>query len=384
MTEGRILFCDVFPEAPAAAGTNFSVSVGRMILITVDGTLGTASVGDKYQIVLGEKDAFLHAVYLALDSFCHFLAIGNFKDYVGNFSVILEVYASCFQILNHRKDQGLVLVVSREFQSAEIRKSADVMDESLEVELHFQSTVPVFKSKHGPPVQPEGGIKDFVVKNILDGLVVQILILGEEKLHDLHAAFLAQVEFSIGVSVLAAVNGRTAERIVGVMLVQPVILVQNGSARFLKGRNAAEQIPQALEMILHLTAAAHHITSGRIKNTVTGAAGNVHGFQDVNVGAGHLGVADHEAGSCQSSQTASYQVSMLVIHAFRFLRAGKSFVVSVAVVDAFAVFLVHSALGVAVIAGGFFHLSFFYCFFLTILCCECCCTCSCCHQGCQS
>ena len=185
-------------------------------------------------------------------------------------------------------------------------------------------------------------------------------------------------------SVLAAVNGRTAERIVGVMLVQPVILVQNGSARFLKGRNAAEQIPQTLEMVLHLTAAAHHITSGRIKNTVAGAAGNIHGFQDVNVGAGHLGVADHEAGSCQSSQTASYQVSMLVIHAFRFLRASKSFVVSVAVVDAFAVFLVHSALGVAVIAGGFFHLSFFYCFFLTILCCECCCTCSCCHQGCQS
>ena len=185
-------------------------------------------------------------------------------------------------------------------------------------------------------------------------------------------------------SVLPTVNGCTAQRIIGVMLIQPVKFVQNRSTWLFEGRNAVEKIPETFEVILHLTAASHYVSSHRIKNTIACAACNVHCFQDVNVGAGHLGVADHEAGSCQSSQTASYQVSMLVIHAFRFLRVSKSFVVSVAVVDAFAVFLVHSALGVAVIAGGFFHLSFFFCFFLTILCCECCCTCSCCHQGCQS
>ena len=53
---------------------------------------------------------------------------------------------------------------------------------------------------------------------------------------------------------------RQAQGIVRVFLVQPVILVQNGDARRLNRRNAAEQIPQTLKMVLYLTSAAHHIS----------------------------------------------------------------------------------------------------------------------------
>ena len=80
------------------------------------------------------------------------------------------------------KDQGFVLVVLGEFQGAEIRKTCNVVDKTLEVKFHLQSTVPVFKCEHGPPVQPEGGIKHFIIKYILDGFVVKILILCHEKI----------------------------------------------------------------------------------------------------------------------------------------------------------------------------------------------------------
>ena len=53
MSEGLMLLCDVLPELPAAADTFLRVSPRRVVLVTVDGALGTASVGNKYQILLG-------------------------------------------------------------------------------------------------------------------------------------------------------------------------------------------------------------------------------------------------------------------------------------------------------------------------------------------
>ena len=73
------LFCDIFPQAPYAAGTNLCVTVGCMVLVSVDSTLGTASVGNEYQVVLGEDNALLYAFYLALNSLCHLFAIIDIK-----------------------------------------------------------------------------------------------------------------------------------------------------------------------------------------------------------------------------------------------------------------------------------------------------------------
>ena len=93
--------------------------------------------------------------------------------------------------------------------------------------------MPVFKCEHRSPVQPEGGIKYFIVENILDGLIVEVFVLCHEEFHDLHAALLAQVELSVGMGILAAVLRCTAQGVVRVFFVQPVILVENGYARCL-------------------------------------------------------------------------------------------------------------------------------------------------------
>ena len=65
-----------------------------------------------------------------------------------------------------------------------------MMNKTLEIKFHFQCTVPIFKRKHGSPIQPECGIKYLIIKYILDRLIVKILVFCHEKFHDLHAAFL--------------------------------------------------------------------------------------------------------------------------------------------------------------------------------------------------
>ena len=133
------------------------------------------------------------------------------------------------------------------------------------------------------------------------------------------------------------------------MFIQPVIFIQYGNIRCFDGRDAAEQIPEAFKMVFHFTAASHDVTACRIKDSVAGAAGNIHSFQNVDVGTGHLSITDEEAGSSERSKSASYDVCMFVINAFRLFRTGESLVVSVCIIDTFTVFFVFSAFCVAVV-----------------------------------
>ena len=130
MSEGRILLRNVFPQAPASTGTYLCISVWCMVLITVNGTFGTASVGDKYQIVLCQHDSFFLTFHLALNLSCHLFIIPDIKQYIRYFRIETEFHAGIFQIVLHRKNQGFILVVFCKLQCTEIRKSTDMMDEA--------------------------------------------------------------------------------------------------------------------------------------------------------------------------------------------------------------------------------------------------------------
>ena len=152
MSEGRILFCNIFPETPASACTNLCISIWSMILVTVNSSLCTASVGNKYIVVLSKKDSLLNTFYFALNSCCHFLSIVDIEKYIGNLCVELEINTCFFQIFLHWKDQRFILIIFCKFQSTEIRKSADVVNESLDIKLHLKCTMPVLECKHSSPV----------------------------------------------------------------------------------------------------------------------------------------------------------------------------------------------------------------------------------------
>ena len=228
MSECRILFCNIFPQTPAATGTHLGISVWCMVLIAINCALGTASVCDKYEIVFRQNDSGLDTLYFTVNGFCHFLSIFDIKNNVRYFGIELEFHARILKIFFHRKNQGFVLIIACKFQCGKIRQSGNMVDKPLEIQFHFQCTVPVFKSKHRAPVQPEGRVKDFLIKHILDGLIIQIFILCHKQLHDFHAALLTQIKFAIGMCILTTVFSCTAKRIVWIFFVQPVILVQHG------------------------------------------------------------------------------------------------------------------------------------------------------------
>lgn len=112
-------------------------------------------------------------------------------------------------------------------------------------------------------------------------------------------------------------------------------------------------------MVFHFPAAAHNIAAGRIEDTVTGAAGNILGLQNVNVGAGHLSVANKEAGRRQGSKAAADQVCIFVIHALRLFRSCKGFIVAVTIINSLSVLFILSKLcvAVAIVGGSFFGVS---------------------------
>ena len=66
-----------------------------------------------------------------------------------------------------------------------------MMNKTLKIQLHFQCTMPVFKGKHGSPVQPEIRFEYFIIKHVLYGFVIQIFIFCEKQFNDLHAPLLA-------------------------------------------------------------------------------------------------------------------------------------------------------------------------------------------------
>ena len=242
--------------------------------------------------------------------------------------VEVELHAGGLEVLDERQDHRLVLVVAGEAQSGEVRQPRHMVDEALEVELHLERGVPVLEGEHGAPVHPEVGGEHLIVEVIGDGAVVELLVGREDELHDLHRGLVREAELAVAAGVVPAVLCGAAERVVGVFLVEPVVLVQDGDAGCLDGGDGAEQVPHHLEVVVHLAAAAHDVAEAGDVPAVAGAAGHVVLLEDVDVLARHLGVA-HEIGrGGECRQTRAHDVGALMVDARGLLGAGEGFVVS--------------------------------------------------------
>lgn len=123
------------------------------------------------------------------------------------------------------------------------------MDKALDIQLHFQRRMPGLKGKHGAPVEPEVGFKEFRVQYIGDLFVVELFVWCHEQFDDAHSCFVRKSEFSIGVGIFAAILCSAHQGIVWVALVQPVIFVQNRNIRSFDGWNGAEQVPQTFKVV---------------------------------------------------------------------------------------------------------------------------------------
>ena len=200
------------------------------------------------------------------------------------------------------------------------------MDIAAEVTLHLQCAGPTLECKHGLPVQPEVCAPEGLGQHLGNLLVLQILFGGQEQLGQGQSRRLIQLEFSIRVGVLTAVDGGAAERIVGVVLVEPIILVQYGNAGGLNGGNIPEGIPHDLKMVVHFTATAHEEALGDVLAAVAAAAGQIQLLQQMNVLALHLTVPHQIEGCGETGQTGADDISGFFIHTLGLLGVGKGFI----------------------------------------------------------
>ena len=333
MTEGRILRGDLAPHIPAAALFELGVVRGGLVLAAHGGVFDAAAVRDEDEVVFREVDGLLLAVADDVDALSQLvLGVRAVELDVCDLHAVVELDVVALEVLDHREDHGLVLVILREAQRREIGQAADVVDIALDIELHLECAVPVFKGEHRAPVEPEVGRKDLVIEEVGDLLVLQLLVGGEEELHDLHRALVGDVELAVGVRVLTAVDGRAAEGVVGVFLVEPVVLIEHAHTLGLNGGDGAEQIPHDLEMVVHLAAAAHHVAEVFELVAVARAAGQITLFEHVHVLTLHLAVTHEVAGGSQRSEAAADDIGGLAVHAFGFLGTGERFIVTAGII----------------------------------------------------
>ena len=128
--------------------------------------------------------------------------------------------------------------------------------------------------------------------------------------------------------ILSAVNRCAAEGIVGVMLVEPVILVEHGNTRCLQRRYIPEHVPHHLKVVVHLPSASHKEALCHILASVTAAAGQLQFLQKVNMLPLHLPVTHQIECRGQSGKSRTDNVCRFLVYAFRFLGMCKRFISS--------------------------------------------------------
>ena len=332
MAERGVLRGNLAPHVPAAAGFELGVVRCGHVLAAHRGIFHAAAVRDEDQIVFRKVNAVFLAVVNHFDALCDLLAVAAVEEHIRDLRAEMELHAVALEVLHHRQDHRLILVVLREAKGLEVGQTSDVVDIALNVELHLQRAVPVFKGEHRSPVEPEIRVQDLVVKVIGDLLVLKLLVRREEQLHDLHRALVGNIKLAIGVCVLSALFRGAAKRIVGVLLVEPVILVENAHALGLNGGNRVEQVPHDLEMVVHLAAAAHHVAEVFKLIPVARAAGKIALLQNMHPLALHLCVAHEIAGRRQSSKAAADNIRRFLVNALGLLGSCKRFIVAAGII----------------------------------------------------
>ena len=266
--ECRILSRDLLPHLDRGAFAVLNGDNRCMGVIAVCGSIALAAVGADDKIILGQVDDLLYAALSVLDLLCDLLLGGAVADDVGNGRVIKDLAAVIGDVLAHWQDHGFILIIASEAQCAQIGQTVDVVDVALQIQLHLKCGMPFFKCEHGLPVGPEVRCIELIVEHIVDLLILEGLVGGHEQLQQLGSSTGSKTVLSVGVRVLALFFGDAAQREVRVFLVQMIVLGKNGLAGIYDRGDGLKQIPHTLEVVIHLTSAAHDEALGCVVDAV--------------------------------------------------------------------------------------------------------------------
>lgn len=266
---------------------------------------------------------------------------GDVKINVGDDGAVLELDAVVHQPLLKRQDERFVLVVFGEFQGRQVRHAVDVVDEAVQVQLHLQHRVPLLEGKHGPPVEPEVAVEEIPAEVLVDALAFELLARAQEQTDDVLLGLVVEAELLVRVCILTLVDGRSLQRVVGVVLVEPVELIQDRSAFDFQRRDGPVELPQAFVVGFELPAATDHKAFLGLVDAVQSAPGYVGLLDDGDVLTGHATVSDQECGPCERGHARAHKPCFLFVHPVGFARPSKCLVVAVAVIHYEICYLVY-------------------------------------------
>ena len=192
----------------------------------------------------------------------------------------------------------------------------------------------VLEREHGLEVVPEVGVEGLIGEELVDGLAIEVLVLHEHDFQDFHLGLVGHVELLVRSGVLTAVAGNTAVGEVRVSLVQALVGVEDGDVLVVAGGDVLEEVPHALEVVVHFTAAGDDVALAGDEHTVAGTAGDGTSFVNGDVFAGHFRVTDQEAGRCKAGDTGTDDDGMFVFDVFGRNGGAAGLVVTVAVIEA--------------------------------------------------
>ncbi len=301
--ERRVLRGDAPPQVPGRRGAH--IEPGRRVVVAVVGVLGQRADGHEQQVIGAQIDTAVDTLAAPVDAGGLLAARRDVVIDIGDLGAVLEHHAVVQQPLDQRQHQRFVLVVLGELQRGEVRHAGDLVDETVQVQLHLQRRVPLLEGEHRAPVQPEIAAQELLAEHLVDALVLHLLAGGQEELDDLLLRLLAEREQAVGMRVLAAIHGGALQRRVWIVLVEPIELVEHAGALGLQRRDRAVQVPQAFEVLFHLAPAADHEALLGLLDAVQRAAGQLLLLQDGDPVARHLAVADQEgrARQCRQART---------------------------------------------------------------------------------
>ena len=102
------------------------------------------------------------------------------------------------------------------------------MNVPAKVSLHFERARPFLECEHSLPIKPEVGAPEAFGENFRNLLVFKLLFWRHKQFGQRLGGFLIQFELTVRVGVFASVDGRAAKRVVGIVFVEPIILVEYG------------------------------------------------------------------------------------------------------------------------------------------------------------
>ena len=201
-----------------------------------------------------------------------------------------------------------------------------MMDIAAEIALHFKCAGPALESEHCLPIEPEVRLPEAVGEHLRNLLVLEVFFGSYKQLWKRKSRVLVKIEFLVGVCVLTAVYRSSAQRIVRVVFVEPIVFVEYGNAGSFKWRYITEHIPHYFEMVIHFTSASHKEAFCNVFSSVAAAACQFEFFQKMNVLALHLSVSDKIEGCGKSRKSCADNVCRFFIDILRFLGMSKWFV----------------------------------------------------------